>query len=106
MTRPDIGNVVREVARHYHKASKKHWTAAVKNMQYLHAMKDLGLRYSRDADSTLSAYGNATHASSMGDRRSVSSRKTFPQPIKEVLGGSEDPEISSCREGPRTLCSR
>ena len=72
MSRPDIANAVREVARYSHDPSKRHWTAVVKVLKYLHATKDLGLRYSKDGDPTLSAYADTTHASSNENRRSVS----------------------------------
>lgn len=36
-------------------------------------------------------------------QRRETSRRTLPRPFEEVLhGGEEDPEVSSCYEGPRT----
>lgn len=56
ITRPDIANAVREVATHSHNYKKQHWMGVVKTLKYLHAIKDLEPRCSRDADPILSVH--------------------------------------------------
>ena len=47
MTRPDISNAVRAVARHSHNPTERHWKAVLKIMEYLHGTRFLGLTFVR-----------------------------------------------------------
>ena len=72
MTRPDIANAVRAVARQAHNPAERHWRAVRKIIAYLNKTKDLGLVFVKDGDRRLSVYVDADHASKDNDRRSVS----------------------------------
>ena len=56
MTRPDIGNAVRAVARQAHDLAERHWRAVKKIIPYLNKTKDLGLVFVKYGDRKLSAY--------------------------------------------------
>ena len=45
MTRPDVANAVREVARQAHDPAPRHWKAALKILQYLKGTRDVGLNF-------------------------------------------------------------
>ena len=49
MTRPDISNAVRAVARYSHNPTGRHWKAVMKIMAYLHGTRGLGLTFVRGA---------------------------------------------------------
>ena len=72
MTRPDIANAVRAVARQAHDPVERHWRAARKIIAYLNKTKDLGLVFVKDGDRKLSVYVDADYANKDNDRRSVS----------------------------------
>ena len=72
MTRPDIANVVRAVARQAHDPAGRHWRSARKILAYLNKTKDLGLMFVKDGDRKLSVYVDADYANKDNDRRSVS----------------------------------
>ena len=72
MTRPDIANAVRAVARQAHDPAERHWRAVRKIIAYLNKTKDLGLVFVKDGDRKLSVYVDADYADKNNDRRSVS----------------------------------
>ena len=72
MTRPDIVNTVRAVARQAQNPAERHWRAVRKIIAYLNKTKDLGLVFVKDGDRKLSVYVNADYANKDNDRRSVS----------------------------------
>ena len=47
MTRPDISNAVRAVARHSHNPTDRHWKAVLKIMAYLQGKRGMGLTFVR-----------------------------------------------------------
>ena len=71
-TRPDISNAVREVARHSHDPSKKHWRAALKIIEYLKETRTMGITYKKSPSCRLVAYADSSFAENKDDRRSVS----------------------------------
>ena len=72
MTRPDIVNAVRAVARQVLDPAERHWRAVRKTIAYLNKTKDLGLVFVKDGDRKLSVYVDADYANKDNDRRSVS----------------------------------
>ena len=72
MTRPDIVNAVREVARQAHDPAERHWRVVRKIISPLNKTKDLGLVFVKDGDRKLSVYVDADYANKDNDRRSVS----------------------------------
>ena len=71
MTRADISNAVRAVARHSHNPTERHWKAVLKIMD-LHGTRFLGLTFLRGSGLDLNAYSDADYADKANDRRSVS----------------------------------
>ena len=71
MTRPDIANAARAVARHSHNPCKKHRKAAVKTLAYLNSTRDLGITYKKREKLSLSVYTDADYASKETDMRSI-----------------------------------
>ena len=72
MTRPDIANAVRAVARHAHAPTERHWRAALKILEYLNGSPDLGIKFDKRRSDRLVAFADATYGGDTGDRRSVS----------------------------------
>ena len=72
MTRPDIANAVRAVARQAHDPAERHWRAVTKTIAYLNKTNDLGLVFVKDGDRKLSVYVVVDYANKDNDRRSVS----------------------------------
>ena len=72
MTRPDISNAVRAVARHSHNPTDRHLRAVLKIMAYLHGTRGMGLTLVRRSGLDLTAYSDAHYANKSNDRRSVS----------------------------------
>ena len=72
MTRPDIANAVRAVARQAHDPAERHWRVVRKIISYLNETKDLGLVFVKDGDRKLSVYVDADYANKDNDMRSVS----------------------------------
>ena len=62
MTRPDILNSVRAVARHSHNLTDRHWKAVLKTMAYLHWTRGMGLTFVRGSGMYLTAYSAADYA--------------------------------------------
>ena len=72
MTRPDIANAVRAVARHSHSPTERHWKAVLKIIEYLLDSKYLGLTFERGSGLELSLWTDSNYAEKADDRRSVS----------------------------------
>ena len=72
MTRPDIADAVKAVARQAHDPAERHWRAVRKIIAYLNKTKDLGLVFVNNGDRKLSVYVDADYANKDNDRRSVS----------------------------------
>ncbi|CAM9261968.1 unnamed protein product, partial [Sphacelaria rigidula] len=71
VTRPDMANSVRALARQSHDTCERHWEAVVKVLKYLNKTKDFGLTFKRDHE-RLSVCCDADYAKRETDRRSVS----------------------------------
>ena len=71
VTRPDIANVTRELARQSHHYCERHWRGVLKVLAYLHQTREYGLTFSV-GESNLSVYRDADYAKREADRRSVS----------------------------------
>ena len=67
MTRPDIANVVRAVARQAHDPAERQWRAGRKIIAYLNKTKDLELVLVKDGDRKISVYVDADHANKDND---------------------------------------
>ena len=72
MTRPDIANAARAVARHSHSPCERHWKAAVKILAYLNSTRNLGITYKKTEELSLSVYKDADYDSKEIGRRSIS----------------------------------
>ena len=72
MTRPDITNAVRKVARQTHDPVERHCRAVRKITSYLNRTKELGLVFPKGDCLKLSVYVDADYADKANDRRSVS----------------------------------
>ena len=72
MTRLDVSNAVRAVARHSHNPTDRHWKEVLKTMAYLHGTRGMGLTLERGLGLDLTAYSEADYADKSNDRRSVS----------------------------------
>ena len=82
MTRPDITNAVRAVARYAHEpTTERLWQAIMKILLYLNGTRSLGITYVRGSGLSLNVYADADYASKENDRRSVSG-------IAVTLGGT------------------
>ncbi|CAN0005911.1 unnamed protein product, partial [Sphacelaria rigidula] len=71
VTRPDITNSVRALARQSHDPCERHWEAVMKVPKYLNETKNFGLWFKKAHDG-LSVYCDADYAKKETDRRSVS----------------------------------
>ncbi len=72
MTRLDIADSVRTVARFCDDPGSKHWKAVRKILSYVAGTRDFGLNFKRGVGAHLSAYADASYAPSEIDRKSVS----------------------------------
>ena len=81
MTRPDIANAVRAVARQAHDPAERHWRAVSKIVSYLNGTKKLRLVFLKGGSLKLSVYVDADYAGKANDRRSVSG-------VAVMLGGT------------------
>ena len=81
MTRPDITNAVRAVARYAHEPTERLWQAITKTLSYLNGTKSLGITSVRGSGLSLNVYADADDANKENDRRSVSG-------IAVTLGGT------------------
>ena len=87
MTRPDITNAARTVARYTHEPTERSWQAIMKILSYLNGTKSLGITYVRGSGLSLSVYEDADYANKDNDRRSVSG-------ITVSLGGNVVSHVS------------
>ena len=71
MTRPDITNAVRAVARYAHEPTERLRQAITKILSYLNGTKSLGITYVRGSGLSLNVYADADYANKENDRRSV-----------------------------------
>ncbi|CAM9800432.1 unnamed protein product, partial [Choristocarpus tenellus] len=75
MTRFDIANAVREVAKYSGNPKVTHWCAVKCILAYLNTCPSVGLRFGGfDTECELSAYADASYAGDWNDRRSVTGR--------------------------------
>ena len=81
MTRPDITNGVRAVARYAHEPTERLWQAIMKILSYLNETRSLGITYVWGSGLSLNVYADADYASKENDRSSVSG-------IAVTLGGT------------------
>ena len=72
MTRPNITNAVRAVARYAHEPSEILWQAIIKILSYLNGTKSLSITYVWGSGLSLKKYADADYANKDNDRRSVS----------------------------------
>ena len=72
MSRPDIANAVREVTRHAHDPSRKHWDAVKRILKFLKHTRTLGLTFEKGKGLDLVAYSDSDYARDEQDRRAVS----------------------------------
>ena len=91
MSRPDIANAVRAVARHSHDPTARHWKTVLMITEYLVGTKDLGLTFERGSGFNLSVFADANYAEKADDRRSVSG-------VAVTLGNSVVSWVSSTQE--------
>ena len=99
MTRPDIVNAVRAVARQALDPAERHWRAVRKIIAYLSISQDLGLVFVKDGDRKLSVYVDADYANKDNDRRSVSG-------VAVMVGGTVVVNASSNTQHCVTLSTR
>ena len=59
MTRPDITNAVRAVARYAHGPTERLWQAIMKILSYLNRTKSLNITYVRGSGLSLKVYADA-----------------------------------------------
>ncbi|CAM9825451.1 unnamed protein product [Choristocarpus tenellus] len=72
MTRLDIANAVREVAKYSSNPKVTHWRAVKCILAYLNTCPSVGLSFGRfDTECELSTYADASYAGDWNDRRSV-----------------------------------
>ena len=69
MSRPDIANAVRVVARHSHNQTAWHWKAVLMIIEYLLGTKDLDLMFERGSGLNLPVFTDANYAEKADDRR-------------------------------------
>ena len=74
MTRPDIADSVRAVARYAVDPGVSHWKAVRKILAYVAGTRDLGLTFRKGISSNLSAFADASYAAKSDDRKSASKR--------------------------------
>ena len=74
LTRPDIANAVRAVARYCTAPRAIHWKAALGILQYIIGTSEYGITFQRGTLSSISleVFADADYASEATDRRSVS----------------------------------
>ena len=71
MTRSDIANAARAVARHSHNPCERHWKAVIKIPTYVNLTRDLSIMYTKGEELLLSVDTDADCASKETDRRSI-----------------------------------
>ena len=63
MTRSDITNAVRAVARYAHEPTERLWQAIKNILSYLNGTRSLGITYVRGSGLSLNVYADADYAS-------------------------------------------
>ena len=81
MTRPDITNGVRAVARYAHEPTERLWQAIMKILSYLNETRSLDITYVWGSGLSLNVYADADYENKENDRSSVSG-------IAVTLGGT------------------
>ena len=81
MTRPDIINAVRVVARYAHEPTEILWQVIMKILSYLNGTKSPGITYVQGSGLSLNMYADKDYINKDNDRRSVSE-------IAVTLGGT------------------
>lgn len=71
MTRPDIANAVRAMARHSHDPANAHWKGVLKILTYLKNTSGRGITFSKHVGFLLIAYANSAYATNALNRRSA-----------------------------------
>ena len=72
MTKPDVADAARVVARHSHNPCERYWVVIEKNLAYLNATWDLGIMYEGGSRLFLTIFADADYASKATDRHSLS----------------------------------
>lgn len=72
MSRPDIANAVREVAQHFHNASRNYWNAVRRILKYLKHTRPKGINYKKGDSLILKVDFDCDFARREEDRRSES----------------------------------
>ncbi|CAM9252057.1 unnamed protein product, partial [Discosporangium mesarthrocarpum] len=72
MSRPDISNSVRSLARYSQDPSEEHWKGAIRVLQYLHGSREQGIVYEQGRGLELAAFADSSFAGDRAHRRSVS----------------------------------
>ena len=71
-TRPDISFAVQNVARKMQNPTEDDWNAVKRIIQYLKSTKDFKLTYTKNTNSKLVGYSDASYAPNSKDRKSIS----------------------------------
>ena len=87
MTRPDITNTVRAVARCAHEPTERLWKAITKILSYLNGTKSLGTTYVRGLCLSIDVYADEDYADKHNSKLSVSG-------IAVTLGGTVVSHVS------------
>ncbi|CAN0514183.1 unnamed protein product, partial [Discosporangium mesarthrocarpum] len=61
MTRPDIANSVRALARHMLAPSKTHWKAGLRVLKFLRKTRDWGVTFQKTGQMRLYAYADSSY---------------------------------------------
>lgn len=72
MSRPDIANAVRSVARHSQYPTARHWKGVLRITEHLIGTKHVDLTFERASGLILSAFTDGGHAEKADHRRSMS----------------------------------
>ena len=72
MTRPDITNAVRAVARYAHEPTERLWKATTEILSYLNGTKSLGITSVRSSGLSIDVYADGDYADKDNSRRLVS----------------------------------
>ena len=62
MTKPDITNTVRAVARYAHEPAERLWKAITKILSYINGTKSLGITYVQGSGLSIDVYADADYA--------------------------------------------
>ncbi|KAL2231122.1 UNVERIFIED_CONTAM: Retrovirus-related Pol polyprotein from transposon RE2 [Sesamum indicum] len=76
-TRPDISFAVQQLSQFLQAPRSSHWDTSLHILRYLKGTPSFGLFFSSDSSSQLSAYSDASWASCLDSRRSITSFCVF-----------------------------